>query len=554
MCAMRRGSRADNADGREDIGLLFHPNFPYAGVGLAYWSGSGWRDLVDWSASLGFTSVHFIPLVLQPEDPGDYGLNELQRLYHAGIAKEPPRGPGWVFSEEDRYLNNPECRRKAQIVRQAFSYAASLGLKTGTIIPLNVGFPEFAWAHPELHAVEASDYCVEGLTLCPSKPETIVHMRKVWEHMITGYGRLDTVHLWPKDFGGCTCNECMPYGKTMARLARQAYDLIREKSPGTDVVFVSWHVVNEEIPDLIAGLPRDVIIKEAPRIHANDYPLDRYFERVRMWREAGFRVESWVEIQENPTTPLPAVYPERIGRMVKRLQKEGVTSSTATAAQVPYVFPINFYVYTQLLKNPEMEVPDAVDTYLVTPFGKDALEEARAVVRAYEKSWDYLMAPSMTSGGFQWAFTRYFTFEHLPAKAIEKPLAEDTRADINRAVKACQEAVAASEALAAKVRPFQSMETNVLTASARVMLARGRMRKAKVPVLDALREGDAARAAGDAPNTFGMLDHYTKLLDWPDRLRALERQFSEVAVTKGFRDITRYLRLAEKWSNNRRAR
>ena len=145
---------------------------------------------------------------------------------------------------------------------------------------------------------------------------------------------------------------------------------------------------------------------------------------------------------------------------------------------------------------------------------------------------------------------------------MQEGVSDGLRDRLESASQKAQDALAAANDFADSIRLYHTQEANTVGASARVLAHRIEMRRAKLPVLDAIHAGDinsavsafaavqtACRnmvaAAHDAPNTDTLAKHWRRLDLLPERLTTLAMHLPELCETKAFRPIRQKLYWAE---------
>ena len=539
----------------ERVGIFYQAFFPFGAFGPRDWSLSEHKRAFRWLRDLGYTDVAFAALPIHKIEPDQWTMLEEYHLHHSALGMRPPHTHGCLYSEQDEFLCRPEVKAKWDTISDGLRYARDLGLRVGWLVWSNIAGVAFAREHPEYMATGGTDLWLEGLTLCPSHPEVMDYLASF---MSEQYERLDFVDQFmviSRDPGGCECPRCQPQTEIISRMFNFHTDLIAEHRPGAAVNFFSWHIHNAEVPAIAANLPRQTVIYEAPRIHANDNPPELYEQRIDLWRKAGFNVESWVEIQENPTALLPSIYPGRIAAISKVTAKHAMTGTWATSTQNPYLIPLHMAIFPKIMRHPDENHETLVADYFRNAYGDDAVEPALTWARLYEQALDAIQSLAIYEAGFIGLFVTFWGHNLLPAKAIEAGVSDDAVAAMNEAKQAAESAYEAAEQFADTIRRYHAQDANIIAASAEFFALRVALRAGKAPVIQALHEGDAkaavdawkplidlceqmVAAARNAPNTDVLLHHWRKFETWPDRMRVLAEQFPELAVNKRCAEIS----------------
>lgn len=82
-----------------------------------------------------------------------------------------------------------------------------------------------------------------GRNICASKPEAVEYLKWVWANIFEGYKdiEMDYFMFWPYDEGGCSCEECKPWGANgYARLCMAAYEEAKRLFPNAKFVVSTW--------------------------------------------------------------------------------------------------------------------------------------------------------------------------------------------------------------------------------------------------------------------------------------------------------------------------
>ncbi|MBP5182297.1 MAG: hypothetical protein J6331_04640 [Lentisphaeria bacterium] len=155
----------------------------------------------------------------------------------------------WFDRHHFRNIMERAARKKLERLKHIFRKSASLGMKTFLTSLANeayAGSPEALRADwtggKNGYRVPAigGHYHVE---LCPSRPGAVDLLLHWHEEMLDAFAGIPIHYfeIFSYDQGGCTCEECAPYGangywKIIPRLS----DLIRRKYPSCKVVVSTW--------------------------------------------------------------------------------------------------------------------------------------------------------------------------------------------------------------------------------------------------------------------------------------------------------------------------
>lgn len=537
------------------VGVYLHASFDIPGWGLNSMGLAGWKDAIDWARALGM-NAGIISLLPQkrPEHP-DWTLPELRRFYYAGVSQRPAFEPWAIYWPGDPLLATPEAKAGADVVSQAMVYARRVGLTPYAGLYMTLGSPTFALEHPELQAVGSHDFCTEGLSLCPSKPEAMEHLKRFWGDVIAAQPKDVEFMLWLCDPGGCECPQCRNANGRIIELVETYYDIIRRKRPAAKIIFNSWGVVTGDIRAAAKGISKDVAIADSPLIHSMVRSIEEYVERLEAWQRSGHEVHAWVETQENPTYLLPPCYPKRIERVMKVAHERQLAGTWGTGTIYNYIFSLNYNVLAGLVADVNATAEQITAEYLEQAFGKDARPAGMEWAAAMEDVWTRVYAPSQPASGFMPIHFHVFAGGMLPEKLMREEPHSKALEDVAAAVVAAETAVKAIQRVAASGGwRFHSIDTHVLSISTQLILLRVKFRQAKFPVLAAIRKGDLKTAvttfdkllrlseemivtARSAPNTYLLTTHWSKLALWPERLKALRLHLPELVQERKYRSI-----------------
>lgn len=541
-------------------GIFIQQMFPFGAFGPRQWSLSEMRRLFRWLKSLGYTDLVFgVPPLFRREDD-NHTILEHGALYHSGLRELPSFDPGFAYCPNDRYLGTPTGLKNAEFFRDQARLARDLGLRPWQMVNFTLGSPEFLEKHPELAAVCGSEVFLEGCGFCPSRPEGLKHLLEFHANQIQYFDAMEAYLLFPRDPGGCSCQLCLPQTDMLVKTSRQFHGMIRILRPNAPIAFLSWHIKEQEVPELTAGLPKDVDVFDAPRIHALDTPIEEFIGRVKAWQAGERKVHGWLETQENPTALLPSVYPRRIDTTIKTMKALNITNLWQTSIQNPYLFPLHFWITPQLWK--DRSLGELLKEFLAGSYGSQSVESGLRYLETMEQAWEKVQNEEHYKAGFLGLFVMTFPFRMLPEQLIHSGVPDAIREDFKRAITLAKEALAAAETFADTIREFHALDANLLAASAEVFYYRVNMRQATIPVLDALHAGDAdsavkawsaveqacanmVAAAKNAPNTDVMANHWRRLNLLPGRLKALARHLPELADRKSFRPIKQPLYIGQ---------
>ena len=538
------------------IGIYLHSIFRLPGWGHVDMGLAGWKASIDWARALGYNRCVAAAMPGWRAEQADWTYVESRRMHHGLLAPSPECVPGLVVWGGDPRLDTPQAHRNAEILREALVYARRASLQPCLQLPISLGAPTFAEEHPELRAVHSGDFCQEPFALCPSRPDALEHLLELWGAVIDAHPEVDSFLLWPRDPGGCECPRCRGKGGLLHHV-EQFCELVRSRRPDAELTLASWWLDSDEISGLAASLPPGAQVTACPLIHSLVRSEEEYLHQVRCWVDAGVRVHSWLEVQENPTIMLPSCYPRRIERAMRISRAAGVGDFVAASAFYTHTFALNFHVVAALARDPGLSAEQVTGQFLADSFGSAAVPAAMKYVEAMEEVWTRLYARSQHTAGFNWPWHMVFAGGLFPAKLLREQIDIQVGRDVDAAVVAAEAAVAAAEEMAGITWRTHSLMTNVLLISAKLLALRARFRQAKLPVLEAIRTGDEAAAierfeplmrlaremtetAACAPNTQILNTHWCKLSLLPQRLSAVRAHLRELVQDESIRQVFDY--------------
>lgn len=543
------------------VGVFIHQLFPLGAFGPRQWGLAELRRMFHWLRQLGYTDAIFNPFSIFRVEEKNRTILETGALFQSGLTAKPPFVAGMAHDPTDRYLGTSEGLARAERFRDSLRAAQEAGLRPWLNLLTTLGAPEFAANHPELSAIDGCELFKEGVGLCPSKPAALAHLLEFYRRQIEYFDAAHGYLLWMRDPGGCRCRLCTPQPAMLARVSNSYFQMIRQLRPQSPVAFAAWHINLSEVSELAKLLDPSLLVFESPRIHAMDVPLTAFESRVRTWQSAGRCVESWVEVQENPTSLLPSIYPKRVAETVDRIRRAGIGRIWVASTMTPYLFPLHLWMTPKCFLDARPPA-DLAAEFLRATFGEEAVAAGQHFLQSTEVAFNLSQAASTRDLGFLNLFVVTMPNRLLPECAMQTGVPSQARRDLEDADAAAQKALSAAGVFAEQIRQFHPLEANIVTVSAEVFAYRIRMRYAKLDVLDALYRGDGDAAvtawqavqqacdqmvetARSAPNTDVLVNHWRRLKLLPARLRALAALLPELAERKRFRPINQPLLMTD---------
>lgn len=545
-----------NDSTEKTIGLWgMHAFFDVPGWNIRDMGMAGIQCQLDWARNLGFNAITFMPTVQRRVEDSLWSLPERRRMFHSMLAPRPPFGPGDIVYPGDPLLDTPQTRRNEEIQKGAVQYASDIGLKPVICLLLNVGSPTFVLNHPELHGAFPDDFVHEGMSLCPNKSVAEAHLLDLWGRVVDAYPHAGGFVFLARDGGGCECKICRVKLNPYLDIICHFHEMIHSKRADADIYLSGWGFLSDEIEILAGRLPKDLVVLEPSGIHYPGHrPEEEHLRRIRSWRSAGMEVHAHVEAMENATYLLPACYPNRIEHILRIHRNAGIENTWASSTLHTFVYPLNFYVFTQLLRHPEKTAEEVTEEFLAESLGANALPEGLEWAGAMEECYERLYSPTQR-GAFPLPLHTTFVTSIFPTRWMNEAVPPEVTEDIHATVCAAERAVSAAQRMAGKgTWQFHALETNIVLVSAKFLLCRILFRQAKLPVLEAIRVGDLEGAvqafsrlttlardmvetAEGAPNTQLLNTHWTKLSLLSERLEAVKLHLPALVEMKRMRGL-----------------
>jgi hypothetical protein len=216
-----------------------------------------------------FSGTGFLPMIADgislPEKSfrGMYFATHFNNFYHSA---DPERIAAYVEDISLFGLNTlvvwfdmhhftgieaPEAIKMVERLATIYRAAKQVGMSIGLTLLANEGYHD---SPAKLRADGKGrkngykeDIGIFGVELCPSKPAgeaLILKWRDDVFHAIrdalNGIS-LDYVCIWPYDQGGCTCEECVPWGSNgFLRIAPKVADLAKKYFPAVKIILSTW--------------------------------------------------------------------------------------------------------------------------------------------------------------------------------------------------------------------------------------------------------------------------------------------------------------------------
>ena len=154
----------------------------------------------------------------------------------------------WFDMHQYSSIADKEAQQMIERMKQIYGHIQKLGMKTS----MNFLANEYYSSSPaELRATNASantpykeDLCgFYHMELCPSKEEGLALLLQARREVLHAFRDIafDYIWIWPYDQGGCTCEQCYPWGANgFWKCAKSVAEVIREECPNADIVLSAW--------------------------------------------------------------------------------------------------------------------------------------------------------------------------------------------------------------------------------------------------------------------------------------------------------------------------
>jgi hypothetical protein len=284
--------------------------------------------------------------------------------------------------------NDPETGPALEMVRKYARAARALGIRFAT----GLNNCMFIGAPANIRAKRLADPTHRrgnsGHPICPSNPEGHAYLMENARQL---FARLSDVGLdilthWPYDEGGCSCEQCMPWGSNgYLKLSRDYTELGRTFFPNLKTVLSTWMFDTppegewQGLSDALAkGEPwLDYILADSHEDFPR-YPLDAgvpgnrpllNFPEISMWGNS-----PWGGFGANP---LPARF-QRLWDQVKRVVQGGFPYSEGIYEDMNKAVVVQFYW------DPNRTARETVEEYIAYEFGPGVTADVLAMIDVLE--------------------------------------------------------------------------------------------------------------------------------------------------------------------------
>jgi hypothetical protein len=148
----------------------------------------------------------------------------------------------WFDTSHFKSFQDPVAQTQLARLKHFGETAHRVGMQFGlTFVPNEIYNSDAA--SPKHLRADAGDTrgTVRATSLCPSNPEALALLGKSNAEMLDAFGPVDFIWVWPWDSGGCTCEECRPWGgKGFLLVSEQLSRLYRDRCPQGKVWLSTW--------------------------------------------------------------------------------------------------------------------------------------------------------------------------------------------------------------------------------------------------------------------------------------------------------------------------
>ncbi len=148
----------------------------------------------------------------------------------------------WFDMHHYTGINDPKAVAMTARLKQLLAAGRAVGMKSGLTMLANESYNNTPKA---LRSERINWTGFYGCEICPSKPGGTALILQQREEMLKVFGNMgleiDYIWLWPYDQGGCSCEDCRPWGANgFLKLTKRLAALIHELLPRTRLVLSTW--------------------------------------------------------------------------------------------------------------------------------------------------------------------------------------------------------------------------------------------------------------------------------------------------------------------------
>ena len=302
----------------------------------------------------------------------------------------------WFDMHDFASIGEPGARRRLRRIKLIFAAAERLGLRRDLLFLANEAF---AGSPPELRAAWRAGrngynrdlvghYHVE---LCPSKSGAMELLLAWRRQVFDAFAEIPPtdITIFPYDQGGCTCDDCAPWGANgFLRLARPLADLARKSFPGVRVNLSTWNF--DAYGDTYEWEGLFACGGELATWCDRLYVAPRDLVRIRERTPGGIPAFSTTEISMRGMLPWGGY---GANPMPENIQRE-ISDNPGLDGMRPYSEGIyedlNKAMVLGVLRDPSKTTLDIAGDYAVRYFGEATREPLTEAVRLMEGNMDHV--------------------------------------------------------------------------------------------------------------------------------------------------------------------
>jgi len=295
----------------------------------------------------------------------------------------------WFDMHHFASLSDPQAQEMLNKMKGLFQKAKSLGMKTALTHLANeyyVGAPgellaENSTQSGKYHKKLCGYYYTE---ICPSKKQGEQLLLASFDELLDSFASvgIDYLMLWPYDQGGCTCDDCYPWGSNgFYNIAKKKATLAKAKFPKIEIILSCWYfehfTVGEWGPALACIKSDGDWIDKLMIDIGGDIPTEL--------KTIGKPVVSFPEISMYGATPWGGFGANPIpGRLQSWFAKSKDICKGGAIYSEGIFEDVNKAVTLELMRDPEVDVQRVVMDYCTYHFGKQYAEELTEIILRLE--------------------------------------------------------------------------------------------------------------------------------------------------------------------------
>lgn len=325
------------------------------------WTLFRWKQLIDLMHDL---NLNLFEIFLWPRD-------ELGKVHNFSYG-------------EDEETQTEATQARVELYKQVFAYAKEKGMETGIGWGGNVATRSIVEANPELWGTVGGWWV--GQYLCWSKPKTRDILLDLYRKQVETYD-VDGYWIVPRDPGGCNCEKCTPYWKSLSEQINAYAEMVHSIKPNAKFSYVTWTSSSEEIEHVVDAISPSVGVRLHTLSHQpNGRDAEEFRRLMRYSLDKGHQTEAWVELDMESYQPFPSPYAQKVKRYLQITKEEGGAGAVSFVITPPTKIA-NLYTYARLLWNPSLEVHALYEEFAERFIGKENASEVASFLSLLDKSW-----------------------------------------------------------------------------------------------------------------------------------------------------------------------